>query len=121
MKRLSILLLAVSTLLLLGGCAIEPAYHYTRTTDGGGYYSGQSAYGNADTVIYGNGYANPWTWGGYYGPRWGWSGIGFGATYTYRNHHSYRHRHHRRPAHHQHQQHSRHHASRHQKDRHPTH
>lgn len=93
MKRLSVLLLALSTLLLLGGCAIEPTYHYTRTVDGGGYYNGQSAYGNADTVVYGSVYADPWTWNpwwGYYGPRWGWGGIGFGATYTYRNHHHHR-------------------------------
>lgn len=129
MKRLSVLLLVVSALLLLGGCAIEPAYHYTRTSDGGGYYNGQSAYGNADTVVYGDAYADPWAWnpwwGGYYGPRWG--GVSFGATYTYRSHHrhrAYRHRAYRGSTHHghwQHRQSSHRTDSRHARDRHSGH
>lgn len=93
MKRLLPLLLALSALLVLGGCAVEPAYRYN-ANDGGGYYYGQSAYGNADTVIYGSGYVSPWGWGGW-GPGWGWwgpgwwgyGGIGFGATYIYHPHH----------------------------------
>lgn len=120
MKRLSILLLALSALLLLGGCAIEPTYHYTRTVDGGGYYNGQSAYGNADTVVYGDVYADPWVWNpwwgyGYYGPRWG--GFGFGVTYTYRDHH--RHREHRAYRHGSSHTHSRHSRDRHSTDRQP--
>lgn len=125
MKRLPVLLLVSSALLLLGGCAIEPTYHYTRTADGGGYYNGQSAYGNADTVVYGGVYADPWAWdpwwGGYYGPRWGWGGVGFGATYTYRSHHRYRA--HPRSVHHGHQHRQPPHRtdSRHARDRHPGH
>lgn len=99
MKRLPKLSLIVSALLLLGGCALQPAYQYNANA-GGGYYRGQSPYGNADTVIYSSGYASPWTagwgpgWG--YGPGWwGSGGIGFGATYVYRPHHRHYRRHHR--------------------------
>lgn len=100
MKRLLVSLLAASSLALLAGCATGPGYRYTTTSGGGAYYSGQSAYGNADTVIYGRSYASPWgfgpRWGyGYYGPGWGWGGVGFGATYTIYNHRRpyYRHAH----------------------------
>ena len=93
MKRLPKLLLIASALLLLGGCALQPAYRYNANA-GGGYYRGQSPYGNADTVIYSSGYASPWGagwgpgWG--YGPGWwGSGGIGIGATYVYRPHHRY--------------------------------
>lgn len=101
MKRLPIVLLALSALLLLGGCALGPSYRYSGGGSGG-YYYGQSAYGNADTVIYGSTYANPWAWdpwyGGYYGPGWGYGRVGLGVTYT--SHH-YRHRPYRRvPRHH---------------------
>ncbi|HEX7341928.1 MAG TPA: hypothetical protein VF269_06605 [Rhodanobacteraceae bacterium] len=92
MKRLPSLLLVASALLLLGGCAIEPAYRYD-ANNGGGYYAGQSAYGNANTVIRTHVDINPWGWG--YGPGWwgygpgwwGYNGLGFGATYVYRPHH----------------------------------
>ncbi|HET7267043.1 MAG TPA: hypothetical protein VFJ15_02955 [Oleiagrimonas sp.] len=98
MKRLPTVLLIVSALLLLGGCALQPAYRYNANA-GGGYYAGQSPYGNADTVIYSSSYGSPWGggwgpgWG--YGPRWGYGptgwwgtgGIGIGATYVYRPHH----------------------------------
>ncbi len=99
MKRLPILLLALGALVLASGCAMEPAYRYN-VNAGGGYYSGQSPYGNADTVVYGSGYADPWGWGGYYGPGWGYYGpgwgyggvgIGFGATYVISGHHHRRH------------------------------
>lgn len=59
MKRTSTLLLIVAALLLLGGCALQPGYRYNANA-GGGYYSGQSSYGNADTVIYSSGYVSPW-------------------------------------------------------------
>ncbi len=101
MKRLSIMLAALSALLLLGGCALGPTYRYSGGGSGG-YYYGQSAYGNADTVVYGTSYADPWAWdpwyGGYYGPGWG--RVGLGVTYI-DTHRHYRPRHnHRRPAHH---------------------
>jgi hypothetical protein len=107
MKRLLATLFAASGLALLGGCATGPGYRYTTTTGGGAYYSGESAYGNADTVIYGRSYTSPWGYGpgwgyGPYGPGWGWGGIGLGATYTFHPHHHRRyyrprHAHHRSP------------------------
>lgn len=111
-QRLPILLLVLSALLLLGGCAIEPAYRYSSTVDGGGYYSGQSPYGNADTVVYGSYYGSPWGWGpswGYYGPGWG--GVGIGVTYTSHHHRWHRGRRHP-PAHRGHWRHTNH-SSRH--------
>ncbi len=102
-QRLPALLLVLSALVLLGGCALEPTYRYQRTADGGGYYSGQSPYGNADTVVYGNYYsAYPWGPWGYYGPGWG--RVGFGASYTFRHHGDYRRWSHSR--HHRHRRHA---------------
>lgn len=101
-QRLPALLLALAALVLLGGCALQPTYHYQRSADGGSYYSGQSPYGNADTVIYSN-YYSSYPWGGYYGPGWG--GIGFGARYTYRHHGDYRRW--SRPRHQRHRKHQR--------------
>src|SRR5690625_3028130 len=70
-KRLSILLLVLPAL-LLGGCALEPAYRYNANA-GGGYYTGQSPYGNADTVIEGTPAAWWDPWGA---PDAGWYGFG---------------------------------------------
>src|SRR5690625_3734202 len=77
-KRLSIVLLVLPAL-LLGGCALEPSYRYDANA-GGGYYVGQSSYGNADTVVVGapSGMWDPWG-----APYAGWYGfgpwIGFGG------------------------------------------
>src|SRR5699024_5043706 len=85
-RRLTTLLLAVSSMLILGGCVSQP-YRYSATADGGGYYSGQSAYGNADTVVYGEAYGAPWGWGPGWGYAPGWGSVGFGVAYTSRPRH----------------------------------
>ena len=110
-RRLTTLLLAVSSMLILGGCVSQP-YRYSATADGGGYYSGQSAYGNADTVVYGEAYGAPWGWGPGWGYAPGWGSVGFGVTYaSHPRHHARRYRHHRRSRVH-HRQHHRGHRSR---------
>lgn len=125
MKRLSILLLILVPLVALGGCAMEPAYRYNANA-GGGYYQGQSAYGNASTVVYGSTYVSPWGAGWYpgwgatvgYGPGWwGYGNVGFGATYVYRPHRHYR-DHYRRNSHTWHQGHARHHDNGHRGNHH---
>lgn len=94
-KRWSIPALALPALLLLGGCAIEPAYRYNANA-GGGYYQGQSPYGGADTVIQGNVYVAPWgpwsPWGPAFGTfDWSYPAWGFGAWGSYGGYFRYRH------------------------------
>lgn len=95
MKRLLLLLVLSAPLLALGGCALGPTYGYSGGD--GGYYYGEPAYGHADTVIYGgSSYPGPWFGGSYYGPGWGYGGLGLGVTYS----HVHRpHRYHGRPVH----------------------
>lgn len=85
LKRRFVVLLPILGALALGGCAIGPTYQYN-ANNGAGYYSGQSPYGNADTVVRGSMYASPYR-GGWWGPGWGYApgwygygGISFGTS-----------------------------------------